>query len=271
MGNHWDKHSTWLEAEKAWDQRAETLQQEQPIKQLVSIPELPAIRPKTKKNLRWKALRYLAKYDKEKFFIRYFFSNPLKHGYHLIRSYLTPLPFNRDGDLFLYGLANEQAFRAILAKQESLLIIGFSYCHKPFECPSKRFTQDCIHDLENPVCGQCFIGKCVHSLPAKRVLPVFITTVHQIGEVIVQQVQKNPQLEVTFIITACEMTLQMFGDWGNMMQVRGVGVRLSGQICNTMKAFVASEHGVKPGMAVVMDDTKKRVLQLIKFRREQDI
>jgi len=67
------------------------------------------------------------------------------------------------------------------------------------------------------------------------------------------------------------MTLQMFGDWANMMQVRGLGVRLDGQICNTMKAFVASEHGVKPGMTVVLDDTKQRILNLIKFRRDANI
>lgn len=100
MGEHWEKYDNWDAAEEAWDQRAIHLQKTQPIKQLVSIPELPAIRPKTKKNLRWKALNYLAKYDEENFFIRYFFSNPLKHGYNLLRSYLTPLPFNRDKDFF---------------------------------------------------------------------------------------------------------------------------------------------------------------------------
>lgn len=268
MGAHWDKFSSWEEAEKSWDDKSESLAKQQPIKQLVKIPKLPGIRPKTKKNLRLKALNYLAKYDEEKFFIRYFFSNPFKNTYNLIRSYLTPLPFIRDNDFFLYGLKDEVEFKQLLSKKGSLLIIGFSYCHKPFECPSKRFTQGCIHDLNNPVCGQCFIGKCVHSMPEKRVLPVFITTVHQIGEVIVKQVEKHPTLEVTYIITACEMTLQMFGDWANMMQVRGLGVRLGGQVCNTMKAFEASEHGIKPGMAVVLDDTKKRLLKLIRFRRE---
>jgi len=108
-------------------------------------------------------------------------------------------------------------------------------------------------------------------LPTRQVVPVFITTVHQIGEVIVREVQKNLTMEVTFIVTACEMTLQMFGDWGNMMRVRGMGVRLDGQICNMMKAFVASEHGVKPGLAIVLGDTQKRILNLIKFRREKVI
>jgi len=271
MNGHWDKHSTWEDAENSWDIRSNELQQSQPIKQLVKIPKLPGIRPKTKKNLRWKAMNYLAKYDEEKFFIKYFFSKPIRHGFNLIRSYLTPLPYVRDDDFFLYGLQNETEFKQLLAKPNSKLVIGFSYCHKPFECPSGRFTQECIHQDTNPVCGQCFIGKCVHSLPAKQVLPVFITTVHQIGEVIVKEVKKHPELEITYIITACEMTLRMFGDWANMMKVRGLGIRLDGQICNTMKAFIASEHGIKPGMAVVLDNTQKRILQLIKFRREQNI
>ena len=102
MSAHWDKHSTWEDAEKSWDMRSSELQQSQPIKQLVKIPKLPGIRPKTKKNLRWKAMNYLAKYDEEKFFIKYFFSKPIRHGFNLLRSYLTTLPYIRDDDFFLY-------------------------------------------------------------------------------------------------------------------------------------------------------------------------
>ena len=66
-----------------------------------------------------------------------------------------------------------------------------------------------------------------------------------------------------FVITACEMTLALFGDWGNMVQARGIGVRLDGRICNTMKAFELSEKGIKPGLTVVLNDTQERILQLI--------
>ena len=57
----------------------------------------------------------------------------------------------------------------------------------------------------------------------------------------------------------------MFGDFGNMVGVRGIGVRLDGRICNTMKAFELSEHGIKPGLTVVLDDTQERILNLIKI------
>jgi len=264
----WDKHKNWEEAEIQWDIRADTLKESHPIKRLKKLPNLPAIRPKTAKNLKWKALHYLAEHDKDRFFINYFFKHPFRHSYNLLNSYLKAKPFKKDGDFFLYEMETEAEFRQLLKREDTLLVIGFSYCHKPFECPSGRFTQECMHDEENPVCGQCFIGKCVHSLPEKRVIPVFITTVHHIGEEIVGAVEAYPDKEIIFLITACEMTLQMFGDWGNMVKVKGIGVRLDGQICNTMKAFVASEFGVKPGMAVVLDDTQKRVLELIELRRD---
>ena len=55
---------------------------------------------------------------------------------------------------------------------------------------------------------------------------------------------------------------------GNMVNIQGIGVRLDGRICNTMKAFELSENGIKPGLTIVLDETQKRVLDLIKHRRQ---
>ena len=81
-------------------------------------------------------------------------------------------------------------------------------------------------------------------------------------------VHANPEKKVVFLITACEMTLEMFGNYGNMIGIEGVGVRLDGRICNTMKAFELSENGIKPGLTVVLEPTKQRILSLIRLRRE---
>ena len=145
--------------------------------------------------------------------------------------------------------------------------MGFSYCHKPFECPSGRFSDQCIHDPAHPVCGQCFISKCVHSLPVERNVPLFIPTVHYIAEKMLETVARNPGKEVLFVITACELTLKMFADSGNMAGFRGIGVRLDGVICNTMRAFEASEVGIKPGLTVVLPDAQQRMLELLALRR----
>lgn len=230
----------------------------------------PGIRKNTKKNLRWKALKYLLVNDEKKVFTKYFFKKPLTYAASMTASYLKKNPYQRDDDFFLYGVENITEFKQLLREENSILAIGFSYCHKPFECPSGRFTDECIHDDKSPICGQCFIGKCMHAMPKNKTVPVVIPTVHDIGEKMFELSDENPGKEILFIITACELTLQMFSDWGNMIKIRGVGVRLGGQICNTMRAFEASEGGIKPGMTVVLDKTQTRMMELIAIRRSAE-
>lgn len=197
-----------------------------------------------------------------------FLKHPLRYSWALLRSVMSKKSFIRDDDFFLYGIKSVAEFKKLLKDEASLLVMGFSYCHKPFECPSGRFTDQCIHAAENPVCRQCFIGKCMNALPENNAIPLFIPTIHYIGAKIFEIVHNNPDKHVIFVITACEMTLEMFGDWGNMVGIQGIGVRLDGRICNTMKAFELSEQGVKPGLTVVLDKTQRRMLDLIRLRSD---
>jgi hypothetical protein len=185
----------------------------------------------------------------------------------MIRSYWSTRSYTRDNDFFLYGFSSAEAFTRRIGRADTFLIIGFSYCHKPFECPSGRFTDDCAHGGdENPVCGQCFIGKCVHAMPEKRCRPVFIPIVHYIAEKVIEAIHAHPNKEVVFLITACEPTLEMFGDWRNSIAIRGISVHLDGQICNTMKVFEASERG-KTGTCGVLPETQQRMLDARAIRR----
>lgn len=264
----WDKFPSGEEAEAAWQANARSLRQQHPLRELKSLPNLPGITRKTRKNLRWKALKYIAQHDASGITRRAFFAKPIRHPINLLRSLLRKKPYARDGDFFFYGFKSEAEFRARLqANPELILLVGFSYCHKPFECPSGRFSDQCIHDPDHPVCGQCFIGKCVHSLPAERTVPVFIPTVHYISESMLATVARNPGKEILFVVTACELTLEMFSDGGNMAGFKGIGVRLDGVICNTMRAFEASEVGIKPGLTVVVDETQKRMMKLFSVFR----
>ena len=260
----WQGHDDWSEAEQAWDARAEKLAADRPLKTFKKNPQLPGIRTKTRKNLSWKTLSYLHHHDYSGKLGSYFWQRPLKHGMGLLAALLKRHSYRRDGDFFLYGLKKLGDFEAQLDDPNTVLVVGFSYCHKPFECPAGRFTDACSHDAADPVCGQCFIGKCVHSLPDTQVVPLFITTVHYIGEKMIEAQQNWPQHNVVFVITACELTLEMFGKIGVAVDLQGIGVRLDGQICNTMKAFEASEIGIKPGMAIVTDETKGRMMDLFR-------
>lgn len=264
----WNSHETWENAEKAWDEGASQAAQTQPIKHLKQLPDMPGITPDTQKNLKWNSFKWMITQDHANEVRRGFLKHPIKYGLSFLKSLWKKKSYKRDGDFFLYGIKNIAEFEKLLTQKDTILVIGFSYCHKPFECPSGRFTAECIHDPENPVCRQCFIGKAVNALPDKNTIPLFIPTVHYIGGKIFEIVHNNPDKKVIFLITACELTLEMFGDWGNMVGIQGIGVRLDGRICNTMKAFELSEQGIKPGLTVVLEDTQQRILDLIRHRRE---
>lgn len=257
----------WQEWEKKWDEGAEVARREHPNKDLKRLPNMPGVTPDTAKGLRWKALKYMIRHDEGFRVMKLVLQHPFRYAIGYAKSLLRKQSFKRDGDFFLYNTASIDAFRKKLHQKNNVLIVGFSYCHKPFECPSGRFTDQCIADPENPACRQCFIGKTVNALPTKNIKPLFIPTVHYISEKMLEITHEHPGQDVLFIITACEMTLKMFADWGNMANIQGVGVRLDGRICNTMRAFELSEEGIKPGLTVVLPETQARILDLIRERK----
>lgn len=258
----------WEEAEQVWDQQAEEARKCHPLKELKDLPQMVGIVPETARGLKWKSFKWMVQKDEGLNILRQFFKHPFKYGWRFLKSVIKPKSYRREGDFFLYGLSSLQEFEALLKDKEAILVVGFSYCHKPFECPSGRFSASCIHDPEHPVCQQCFIGKAMQTLHPQAAIPLFIPTIHYVGNQIFEIVHRYPGRPILFMITACELTLEMFGDWGNMVDIRGVGVRLAGRICNNMRAFELSEQGVKPGLTVVLDETKQRFLQLIRCRNQ---
>lgn len=263
----WDDYSSWEEAETSWDKGASEASTQLPLKSLKSLPQMVGITRETKKHLRWKSLKWMISQDKNRVILKEFFRHPFLYFYRYVKSLIKSESFTRDADFFYYGIKDKDDFRALAEKPNALFVLGFSYCHKPFECPSGRFTDSCLHDPSNPVCRQCFIGKAFHALPEKNSVPVCIPTIHCIAEKIIALRQLHPDKELIFLITACEMTLTMFGDWGNMAGIKGIGVRLDGRICNTMDAFVLSERGVKPGLTVVLPESQRTILDLIQHWR----
>ena len=201
----------WNAAEQEWEAVAKQAAASHPIKGLKSLPDMPGITPDTAKNLKWKSLKWMISQDHQGEVRRGFLKHPFKYGWRFLKSVFQPKSYHREGDFFLYGVDSLDTFQTLITNPETLLVLGFSYCHKPFECPSGRFTPDCIHDSQNPVCQQCFIGKAVHaSAGDPHTIPLFIPTVHYIGGKIFEILHANPGKQLLFIITACEMTLEMF-------------------------------------------------------------
>ena len=258
----WEKE--WDEAETAWDARARAAAERHPLKTLNQLPHMAGITEETAKHLKWKSLKWMATRDHKGEVWKGFLQHPFKYGWELLKSSFKTKSFKREGDFFLYGLDSIEALKKKLRTPDVRLVLGFSYCQKPFECPSGRFSPACIRDTENPVCQQCFIGKCFHAAPQEKTLFLCIPTIHYIGGKIFELLETTPADKIVFLITACELTLEMFGDWGNMAGVRGAGIRLDGRICNTMKAFELSEAGIKPGLTLLLRSTERQLLDLLK-------
>lgn len=252
--------------QEAWDRRAVDAARERPLKGLKVLPQMVGIEKETRQRLRWKSFWWMLSQDHGFHVLKGFLRHPFKYGWNYLRSLWKGKSNRREGDHFLYGVDSIGEFEGLLRDRENVFVLGFSYCHKPFECPDGRFTDKCRLDEGNPVCQQCFIGKAINALPEGRGIPVIIPTVHAIGRRIFEVVREHAGKQVVFLITACEMTLEMFGDWGNMVGIRGIGVRLDGRICNTMEAFKLSERGTKPGLTVVLPATEQRMLRWIQLR-----
>lgn len=236
-----------------------------PIKGIKKLPQMAGIHSPDKKFLKIKALKYIIFHDKEKRIWKGFLQNPLVHSLRYLHSFFKKNTFSRNGDFFFYGIPDENVF-CRLAKKKKLLL-GFSYCQKPHECPAGRFNDRCFFHATNSICKQCDIFK-IRSLFPKNSECTIIPTVHDIGSTFFTYLKKEKTTPL-FIITACEMTLTMFADFGNMLAIQGIGIRLDGRICNTMKAFELSEQGIKPGLTLLTTTTYQRVLDLCKRLNSQ--
>ena len=104
-----------------------------------------------------------------------------------------------DGDFFYYGIKSHSEMHALMQEKNVLLLVGFSYCEKPKECPSTRFSSSCCADLENKVCQQCFIGKVRHALPHANSYVAIVPTINAIGEEVVQLQQAFPERKILFL------------------------------------------------------------------------
>lgn len=240
-----------------------------PLRIIQNEPKIPQITKETKRFLTLKSLVYIFKEDHKKITQRYLLKRPFYYGFHFLKSLLKKEPFKKQGDSFLYGCKSLNQWYQKLQDPDALLVVGFSYCHKPLECPSGRFNSRCINQASNPVCAQCLIHKYKQLIPQEKTLVFVIPTIHYIGEKILKIKHNYKNKKILFLISACEMTLHMFADFGNMAQIQGVGIRLGGRICNTMPAFILSEKGIKPGLTTVSHEADKVIVDSLKIWSNQ--
>ena len=267
----WDFFDSWEQAETAWDARAKIAADQVSLDIPKVTPSIPQIAPETAFLLRFKALSWVLRHDSSGELRRFFFRHPARHLFRYAQSFFRGQSFSRDDDLFFYGVKNISDIHERMKQEDSIVLVGFSYCEKPRECPAIRFSSACIADEGHSVCQQCFIGKVRHALPLERTIFAVVPTINAIGEEVIRAIDTYKSKKIIFLIASCEMALTMFGDLGNMVGMTGVGIKLEGRICNTMKAFSLSEQGIKPGMTWLSSTSERKMLDLVRFWREETL
>ena len=215
---------------------------------------------------RLKGLIYLLKQDKKLKLLRFFIKKPIYHSFNLFKSYIQKKPYiKEEKDLFLFNLKSFNDFKNHLSNKNTLLIICFSYCMKPKHCPEKRFSSDCIHDPNHPICSTCFIGKCINSLP-KEDLFLVIPDVYYISDKLTQIKKSHPDREILFVIMTCNLSIHMFADNANMIKMKGLAIEISGRICVNNKTFLLAEKGIKPGVTCLSYKNEDIVFKILYIR-----
>jgi hypothetical protein len=188
------------------------------------------------KKLKIKALRYLISNDKKLFF-KFFLKNPFIYSYRYLLSFLFSKRKKERGAI-LFGINNLSEFKNLLKNRKNPLILGFSYCQKPLDCPSLRFSERCIGNT----CGKCLISKYIDR---ENIHVLSITTVNYLGEKIYEIIKQSPG-KIIFIISACDIAISMFEDLSKALNLKGIALPLEEKVCNSFSAFLLAEKGKKP-------------------------
>ncbi|WP_066481833.1 hypothetical protein [Candidatus Chlamydia sanziniae] len=227
----------------------------------IQKPNIPNITKATARGLRLKTIAYLLSLKEGRRLAYHLLKRPRSIA-RLVRALLMPKHAHQSGNLFFYNCLSIEDIIVELHRPNRILILGFSYCEKPKHCPVGRFNSNCCYDPLNTVCTSCSIG-WVRKYNVFKYRIVIIPTFIDIAKHFFDLEKLYPSHQILFVITACELSLKMFGDYASIMQLKGMGIRLTGRICNTFQAFKLAEHGVKPGVPFLEEDGVKALMKII--------
>lgn len=260
----WENFSSFELANQAWDKKQALLENKKPLKKVLFDPR---IKISFSNFTRIKSLLYLLQKDKKLKLIKFFIKKPLFYLHNLLKSYFSKAPYIVEDNVFLFNLSNFKELKKITDNKDNLFIFGLSYCQKPIECPKKRFSSECIHDYENDICAQCFIGKCSNAINNNDIILV-IPDIYFFSETIIELINKNPEKQIIFVISACELSIKMYSDLANMLKIKGLGLKLSSRVCTNFKSFTYAEKGQKNSVTDLNLCNKELMIEIMKIRSE---
>lgn len=199
-----------------------------------------------------KILKYLISNDKE--LLKWFLKRPFFNTFR----YLLSLTKNTSP---FFGVKNFLHFQKLLKNPNNLLFLGFSYCHKPKNCPSLFFSPLCNFDKNCQICQNCDIGKY------KPHNPIIITTVNYLAKKLLEIKSQNPDRQILFIMSACPFSISLFNNFAKMLSIKGVALILEGKVCTSFQCFTLAEKGKKTSSTALSFAQKKLLDELLNDKK----
>ena len=173
------------------------------------------------------SLIYLFKNDCKHILKKFFIKNFFKIFFIFFKIF-KKLKKDKFGNFYLINIKNLKS-----KKKAKKIFIAISYCQKPKNCPSKKFSENCFKNSKSEICKNCQFFKISKPL-------YFITTVSEFAKKILQ-LKKDEY----FLITACRYSIKKFYKYAYLLNLKGAAFELTKNCCTNFKTFYFAEKGYK--------------------------
>jgi hypothetical protein len=212
--------------------------------------------------LKINSLIYFLKNDKNNIAISYFLKRPFFYTFNLFLSFFKE-SYKKNNDIYFFNIKSLDEFYK--KKKNSKIFIGFSYCQKQRKCPERFFSNKCNFNPSNEICKNCQLG-CFSQKKNKNVHISIITTINEFANEFIQFKKKHPKEEIYFVICACNLSIDMYCNFANMLKLKGIALKLNGHVCKSFNIFKYAEKGMKNKSTYLLDNQ----ISLIKSIIEND-
>jgi len=217
----------------------------------------------SKRYLKVKGFYHLFKQNPS-YVIKALLRRPFLYFKRFISSFSEKRTLLQEG-VHLYGFKKLEDLKRSLASKESLLILGFSYCQRPKNCPAIRFSNTC--PIDQSTCSSCSLSPFIKHL-RKDDSFIVIAKALDLGEKILNLQKKYPQKEILFALSVCDLSEEIFSNFSHILGAKGVSFSLNGNTCTNFKSFQLAEEGKKKN-TTYLDDMQNQLLQEFLFLRKE--
>lgn len=189
---------------------------------------------------------------------------PFSYFWRYILSFKTKRGHIPEG-AYLYGFKDIKSFKKSINTKKSQLILGSSYCQRPKNCPTIRFSSIC--PLENNICYTCPISTYKKLLKRNDSF-IMITTALELGKKIISLQKTHPEKDIIFILSSCDLSQEIFTFFSYILGIKGIAFSLRGNICKNFKSFKHAEEGKKKAQTYLDSKQNMLIKELLILRKK---